>query len=604
MNLTGPKLFGIVALTLAQIGTPATASRSSITEFQHTTKYHLFLCKTIIQNYFVLSELAKYKRSSQPTKEFAEIKRCIDSGLAEAQTGYQATQTLLSENPAAQNLLKEYFLAWMSGMNNLAPQIGEPQATFDQRVTALEAKITDAWNRFNLEAELQRPAAVPNAKVEVAAPTAKAPASADIAALLESCSAIPNDKKRATCFETVARMNGSAADTKVVQPAQPSVTGVLSDDVVKIGVLTDMSGAYSAFGGKGAVIAAEMAVADFGGKIFGKPVEVVAADHLNKADVAATIARSWFVDDKVDMITELLNSSVGIAVQKIAHKHRRIVINTGTASTVLSNVECTPYSVHYVYDTYALATGLGSAITANGGNSWFFVTADAAFGHALQSDTSRAVLRNGGSVVGSVKHALASNDLTAVLGTALASKAKVVALATAGSDFSNAVKLASLHDMAGQGQILAGLMVLDSDIQSFGLTVAQGLQYVSGFYRDRDDESRAFAKRFFDKAGAMPSMSQAGVYSAVTQYLKAITAARTDNPNKVMAQLKSTTINDAFAKNGKIRADGRMVHDMYLFEVKRPADAKDAWDLAQLKSVIPGDKAFMPLSSSQCPLVK
>ena len=379
---------------------------------------------------------------------------------------------------------------------------------------------------------------------------------------------------------------------------------VVSDGVVKIGVLTDMSGVYSTLGGTGTQVGVEMAVKDFGGKVLGKPIVVIGADHQNKADIASAKAREWFDNEKVDMITGLLNSGCAPAVQKLGGDKKRITMNTGAASTELTNGAWTPYSIHYVYDTYALGKVTGQAVVQTGGKSWFFITADYAFGQSLEGNTSLFVKKLGGKVVGSVRHPLSSADFSSYLLQAQASGAQIIGLANAGGDTINAIKQAREFGIGQKGQKLVGLLIFDTDIKSLGLNVAQGMQFTSGFYWDRDNATRAFSKRFFDIHKAMPTMDQAGAYSATMNYLKAIKAAGTDEPDAVMAKLKSMDISDFFAVNGKIRIDGRMVHDMYLMEVKKPSDSKGEWDLLKIVKTVPGDEAFMPLSESTCPAVK
>ncbi len=379
--------------------------------------------------------------------------------------------------------------------------------------------------------------------------------------------------------------------------------GKVSDGVVKIGVLTDMSGLYSDLGGKGSAIAAQMAIDDFGGKVLGAPIQVISADHQNKADVGAGKAREWFDAEKVDMITDLLNSGVGIAAAKVAEQKKRITMNVGAASTRLTNEDCNPYSIHYAYDTWALANGTGRAIVKQGGDSWFFLTADYAFGHSLEKDTADVVKANGGKVLGQVRHPLNASDFSSFLLQAQSSKAKIVGLANAGGDTINSIKAANEFGIT-KNQSLAGLLVFITDVHSLGLPTAQGMLFTEGFYWDLNDETRKFGKRFFDKAKKMPSMIHAGVYSATLSYLKAVQAAGTDDADAVMAKLKSTPINDVFAKNGTIRADGRMVHEMYLVQVKKPAESKYPWDYYHIKATIPAEEAFQPLSKSTCPLVK
>ena len=378
----------------------------------------------------------------------------------------------------------------------------------------------------------------------------------------------------------------------------------VSDNVVKIGVLTDMSGVYSTLGGKGTQVGVEMAVKDFGGTVLGKPIQVIGADHQNKADIASAKAREWFDNEKVDMITGLLNSGCALAVQKLGGEKKRITMNTGAASTELTNKACTPYSIHYVYDTYALGKVTGQAVVQNGGKSWFFLTADYAFGQSLEENTTKFVKAGGGKVLGSVRHPLSTADFSSYLLQAQSSGAQIIGLANAGGDTTNAIKQAREFGIDKKGQTLVGLLIFDTDIKSLGLKVAQGMQFTSGFYWDRDKATRDFAKRYFAIHKAMPTMDQAGAYSATMNYLKAIKAAGTDDPDEVMAKLKSMDISDFFAVNGKIRADGRMIHDMYLMEVKKPAESKGEWDLLKIVKTVPASEAFMPLSEGSCSQVK
>ena len=377
----------------------------------------------------------------------------------------------------------------------------------------------------------------------------------------------------------------------------------VSDGVVKIGVLTDMSGLYSDLGGQGSVIAAQMAIEDFGGKVLGAPIQVISADHQNKADIGGSKSREWYEAEKVDMITDLLNSGVGIAAAKVAEQKKRIAMNVGAATTRLTNEDCTAYSVHYAYDTYALANGTGKQIVKQGGDSWFFLTADYAFGHSLEKDASDVVKASGGKVLGAVRHPLNASDFSSFLLQAQSSRAKIVALANAGGDTINAIKAANEFGITGK-QSLAALLLFITDVHSLGLQTAQGMLFTDGFYWDLNDETRKFSKRFFDKAKKMPSMIHAGVYSATLSYLKAIQAAGTDEADAVMAKLKSLPINDVFAKNGRIRVDGRMVHDMYVVQVKKPSESKYPWDYYNVKATIPGEEAFQPLSQGSCALAK
>jgi branched-chain amino acid transport system substrate-binding protein len=381
-------------------------------------------------------------------------------------------------------------------------------------------------------------------------------------------------------------------------------TPSISDEVVKIGVLTDMSGQFSHESGEGAVTAVRMAIEDFGGKVLGKPIELVVADHQNKPDIALTIARKWYEVEKVDMIANLINSSIALGVDQLAKEKDRIAIVNGSGASRLTGDACTPNSIHYAYDTYSLAKGTGTALMKSGGTSWYFLTADYAFGHALEADTSAVVKALGGEVVGSVRYPIETSDQSSFLLQAQASKAKVVGLAGSGTVFVNAVKAAQEFGIQRGGQTLAGLLVWITDIKSLGLEAAQGLVLTNAFYWDRDDETRAFSKRFFERMKRPPHMGDAGDYSSTMHYLKAIQAAGTDNAKDVMAKMREMPINDFFAKNGRIREDGRMVHDMYVYEVKKPSESKGEWDYYKLRAVIPGDEAFRSLKDSACPLVK
>jgi branched-chain amino acid transport system substrate-binding protein len=381
-------------------------------------------------------------------------------------------------------------------------------------------------------------------------------------------------------------------------------TPAISDDVVKIGVLTDMSGQFSHESGEGAVTAVKMAVEDFGGKVLGKPIEVVVADHQNKPDIATGLARKWYEVEKVDMIANLINSSIALSVSQLAKEKNRIAIINGSGSSRLTNDACTPNSVHYAYDTYALARGTGSALMKAGQKSWYFLTADYAFGHALEADTSAVVKAMGGEVVGSTRYPIETFDQSSFLLQAQASKAQVVALAGSGNVLVNSIKSAQEFGIPKGGQTLAGLLVWITDIKSLGLESAQGLVLTNAFYWDRDDETRAWSKRFYERMNRMPHMGDAGDYSSTMHYLKAIEAAGTDEAQAVMAKMRELPVNDFFAKNGRIREDGRMVHDMYVYEVKKPSESKGEWDYYKLREVIPGDQAFRPLKDSVCPLVK
>lgn len=378
----------------------------------------------------------------------------------------------------------------------------------------------------------------------------------------------------------------------------------VSDGMVKIGVLTDLSGTYSDLAGKGAVLATKMAIDDFvAAEKPGFKVELVSADHQNKGDIAANKAREWFERDKVDVASELVTTSVALAVQKIAKDKNRIVLMSGPGSTAITNESCNDVSVHWTYDTYAVANGTAKAVTQAGGKKWFFLTADYAFGHALEKDAADVVKANGGEVVGSVRHPFPGNDFSSYLLKAQSSGAQVIGLANAGGDTINSIKQAAEFGITPK-QSLAGLLVFITDVHSLGLKNTQNMYLTEGFYWDLNNETRAWSKRFFDQHKRMPTMVQAGQYSSTMHYLKAVKATGTDDTAKVMAQMKKTPINDFFAKNGKIRDDGRMVHDMYLLQVKKPAESKTPWDYYHVKATIPAAEAFQPLSASRCALIK
>jgi len=381
--------------------------------------------------------------------------------------------------------------------------------------------------------------------------------------------------------------------------------GAVSDDVVRIGVLTDMSGALADLSGAGSATAVRMAVEDFGGKVLGKPIEVLQADHQNKPDVASGIAREWIDRQGVDVITDLTNSAVALAVVTIAKDKSRIAIVNGAGTTRITNQDCTPNSVHWAWDTYAMANGTAKAIVKQGGNTWFFLTADYAFGQQSEKDVSEVVIASGGKVLGSVRHPLGTTDFGSFILQAQQSGAKIIGLANGGADTINSIKGAQEFGLSTSGkQNLAGLAVFITDIHSLGLKAGQGLILTEAFYWDRDDETRKFARRYFERMKKMPTAIQAANYSSTMHYLKAVQAAGTDDAATVMARMKSTPVNDFFAKNGQIRADGRMVHDMYLVEVKKPEESKYPWDYYKVMATIPGDEAFQPLTQSTCPLVK
>jgi branched-chain amino acid transport system substrate-binding protein len=379
----------------------------------------------------------------------------------------------------------------------------------------------------------------------------------------------------------------------------------ISDDAVKVGLVLDMSSLYADITGPGTVAAAQLAIEDFGGKVLGKPIQLVYTDHQNKADIAANKAREWFDRDKVDAILDVAASGPALAVAQIAKEKNRIAVFNGPGSARLTNDACTPVTVHYTYDTYSLANSTARAVVEKGGNSWFFLTADYTFGTTMEKDTTDVINASGGKVLGSVRHPLNASDFSSFLLRAQTSGAKVVGLANAGGDTINAIKGAREFRLTADGkQQLAGLLVYINDIHSLGLDTAQGMLLTTGFYWDRNEETRKWSRRFFERIKKMPNMSQAGTYSAVTHYLKAVQAAGTDETTAVMAKMKQLPVNDFFAKNGRIREDGRMVYDLYLFEVKKPSESKYPWDYYKQVATIPGDKAFQPLSASTCPLVK
>ena len=378
----------------------------------------------------------------------------------------------------------------------------------------------------------------------------------------------------------------------------------MSGDVVKIGVLNDMSGLYADIGGPGSVEAARVAITDFGGTVNGKKIELISADRQNKPDVGSTIANQWFGNDGVDAIVDVPTSSVALAVQEVARNKSKVFLISGAAASDLTGKACSPTSVHWTYDTVALANGTGAAVVKAGGDTWFFMTADYAFGHALERDTAKVVEDNGGKVLGKVRAPLNTADFSSFLLQAQASKAKIIGLANAGGDTINSIKQAAEFGIVEGGQKLAGLLVFISDINSLGLQTANGLQLTESFYWDQNDATRAWSKRFFDKMKREPTMVQAGVYGAIMHYLAAIKATGSDDGPTVVKQMKATAVNDFMTKNGKIREDGSLVRDMYLFEVKKPSESKGPWDYYKQIAVIPGEEGFKLPGPNQCPLVK
>ncbi|MEJ0015049.1 MAG: ABC transporter substrate-binding protein [Acetobacteraceae bacterium] len=386
--------------------------------------------------------------------------------------------------------------------------------------------------------------------------------------------------------------------------ALPALAQV-SDDIVKLGVLTDMSSLYADINGPGAVVAAQMAIEDAGGTVLGKKIELIQADVQNKADVGTAIAGRWYTAENVDVIIGAAASSSSLAVAGVAGDKKKPFLATDPASSDLTGKACNAYTIHWVYDTAALANGTGSAVVKAGGKSWYFLTADYAFGHALERDVTAVVTAAGGTVVGHALHPINTSDFSAFLVQAQASKAQVVGLANAGGDTINSIKQAAEFGLVKGGQKLAGLLVFITDVHSIGLQLAQGLQLTEAFYWDLNDGTRAFAKRFAAKMnGRMPSSVQAGYYSAIKHYLEAVKTAGTDQPDAVMAKMKATPTDDALFGKGYVRADGRKMHNMYLFEVKTPAESKGPYDYYKLIRTIPGEEAFRPLEKSDCPLAK
>jgi branched-chain amino acid transport system substrate-binding protein len=377
----------------------------------------------------------------------------------------------------------------------------------------------------------------------------------------------------------------------------------VSDGVVKIGVLTDMTGAYSDLAGPGSVVAAQMAIDDFGGTVLGKPITLVSADHQNKADIASNLARKWYDEEQVDVIADLVSSSTALAVMPVAASKKRITLLSGPGSDPITGEKCTAYNVHYTYDVYAMAHGTASAVVAAGGKSWFFITADYVFGRTLEEDSAAVVKAAGGEVKGAVRAPFPTTDFSSYLLQAQASGAQIIGLANAGADTINSIKQAHEFGITPK-QSLAGLLVFISDIHSLGLDAANGMYLTTSFYWDRDEASRAWSKRFFAKHQKMPTMVQAGVYSEVTHYLQAVKAAGTDDADAVMKKMKETPVNDFFARNGVIGADGLHRHEMFLAQVKTSAESKAPWDYYKMVRTIPAAEAFPALSASKCELVK
>jgi branched-chain amino acid transport system substrate-binding protein len=379
----------------------------------------------------------------------------------------------------------------------------------------------------------------------------------------------------------------------------------ISDGVVKIGVLSDMSSLYADLDGAGSVLAAQMAVEDFGAAAKGMKVEIISADHQNKPDVGSAVARQWFDTDKVDLITGTTNSGVALAVNQVTKDKGKAFIVSGAATADLTGKSCSPNTIHWTYDTWMLANGTGNAIVKTGGDTWFFITADYAFGLALERDTEAVVLKSGGKVLGKVRAPLNTQDFSSFLLQAQASKAKIIGLANAGGDTRNSIKQAGEFGIVKGGQNLAGLLVFLTDVHALGLATAQGLIFTETFYWDMNDQTRAFTKRFIARnKGVYPTMIHAGVYAGVLHYLKAVEALKSDDGTKVIAKMKEMPTDDPLFGKGTVRIDGRKIHPAYLFEVKKPAESKYPWDYYKLRATIPADQAFRPLKDGECPLVK
>jgi branched-chain amino acid transport system substrate-binding protein len=403
----------------------------------------------------------------------------------------------------------------------------------------------------------------------------------------------------------MSKMRGAMAALALLLAPSPAPAQTVSDEVVRIGVLTDLSGPYADFAGPGSVIATRMAIEDHnGGRALGKPVEVVSGDHQNKPDVGGATARRWIDTDRVDMIIDMPNSAVALAVQQVGRERNRIIINSSASTTELTGRQCSPVGFHWTSDSYALSSGTTQAVLGQGGKSWYFLTVDYEGGYALERGSEGVVTAGGGRVLGRARHPLNSGDFSSFLLQAQASRAQVVALANAGTDTINAIKQAGEFGLTRQGQRLVGMFVNITDVKALGLATAQGVVATEAWYWDRDDASRAFAKRFAERhRGAMPTQYQAGIYSAVRHYLKAIEAAGTDEAMAVAAKMRELPVNDMFTSNGRVRADGRHVHDLYLVEVKKPEESSGPWDLYRVLSTIPAEQAFKPLDAA-CALVR
>ncbi|MCH4564139.1 ABC transporter substrate-binding protein [Halomonas sp. EGI 63088] len=400
--------------------------------------------------------------------------------------------------------------------------------------------------------------------------------------------------------KTLASGIAFAATAMMATGAQAEI----SDNEVRIGYLADMSGTYRDLAGPGGLEALEMAVEDFGGSVNGAPIEVFSADDRNSADVGANTVREWIDERNVDLVAGLVASSVTIAVTNVLEEHNGLGIVSGSAASSITNEHCTPNHIHWVYDTYPLANGTAKAVVEQGGDSWFLLTADYAFGHALEGDVEKVVTDNGGTIIGKIRHPFPTNDFSSYILQAQGSGAKIIGLANAGADTVNAITTASQFGVVQGGQQLAGLLIFLNDVHAMGLEATQGLLLTTGWYWDMDDEAREWAERYYERTARMPTMVQAGIYSSTMHYLKAMEEVGTDDPMTVKARMAGTPVNDFFSRNGRIREDGRMVHDMYLAQVKSPDESTGEWDVYEILATIPAEEAYRPLSESQCDLVQ
>ena len=373
--------------------------------------------------------------------------------------------------------------------------------------------------------------------------------------------------------------------------------------VLRVGVITDMSGQYADGNGQGSVVAAQMAAEEIGGTVAGRKIEIISGDHQNKPDVATGIVRDWIDNKQIDVVAEGVNSGVALAIQNLTRERKKLFLISGSGSSDLTGKQCSPTSVQWTYDTYASSNATAKAVVKRGGDSWYFLTADYAFGHALERDASRAVIAAGGKVIGSVRHPFNTPDFSSFLLQAQAANPKILALANAGSDFSHAVAQADEFGFRSTGIQIVALQVTLTDVPALGLAHAHDLMFTDSFYWDRTPETRAFSQEFFKRRGAMPTAYQAGVNSALRHYFKAVAATNSVDPETVIAQMRKTPVNDFFAQNGKVREDGRMVHDMYLMRIKKPEESKSKWDLYEYLETVPGDEAFRPLAEGECPFV-